>query len=165
MFALAAVLSVSCKKENNDENGTWICYKNGSNIAVALILDGKNCDYQITSWGERYTGTYTYSDGVLKMHITKFWSTINSEGKNTFPDDETSLDNFQWTEHTTYYDKDISPWTYDVTVRWQDEKEVWHQSTTHKWFNANLDENNDITMQFIISGDTAEGDGFHFERK
>ena len=150
--ALAAMLTVSCKKDDSAAiEGTWMVHMDGelaANIRLAMILKDGKVDYMVTAWGERYTGTYTYADGVISMHFTKFYAT----GSTGYPDDITSLDNFHWVEVFPYEDKAISPMTYKITEHYINEQtgEVEDEEAT-KWLNLERD----YEIGFVVKGKTA----------
>jgi len=59
-----------------DIQGFWCWYEDtgtdlGEIIRVAIKLDGKNFEFTITPWGERYIGTYTYQNGLLRFNVTE----------------------------------------------------------------------------------------------
>jgi len=56
-----------------DIQGEWHWYMNGDTDYVrgAYKFNGDNFELIVTPWGQKYTGTYTYSGGFLTLNITK----------------------------------------------------------------------------------------------
>jgi hypothetical protein len=57
----------------SDIQGNWYWYmdNDNNNIAGAMIIRNNEFDLIIGAWGQKYSGTYTYQSGVMKLHITK----------------------------------------------------------------------------------------------
>ena len=77
-FAFAVVQkgkTISTKKE--DIQGQWIWWEEFEvdegeierYARIAYKFEGDNFDLIITPWGQRYTGTYTYENGILLLNI------------------------------------------------------------------------------------------------
>lgn len=59
----------------NDIQGLWCWYSDFGNDSVPIIrtaikIDGDNFEIIITPWGERYVGSYTYTNGLLHLEVT-----------------------------------------------------------------------------------------------
>lgn len=65
----------------SDIQGTWDWYMGGQQdyIRTRLKIDGNKFDMIITPWGQRYTGTFTYQGGILKLN-TEHGFTTREEG-------------------------------------------------------------------------------------
>ena len=68
---LALLLAVGCNPEENSSiEGQWYCYEQeGLHTRLYLELNNGKADLIITAWGERYKGTYTYSESDGKLTI------------------------------------------------------------------------------------------------
>ena len=68
---------------SNDIQGFWCWYEEsgeeGLIIRTALKINGDNFELIITPWGERYVGTYVYSNGIIKLNVTAAY-TSREEG-------------------------------------------------------------------------------------
>ena len=63
-------------------NGKWFCYRNGntSEVQQGLWIDGDKAEFIIGAWSTRMVGTYTYSNGILTLKPTEYYSG-RSEGE------------------------------------------------------------------------------------
>lgn len=68
---LAVLLAVGCNPEENSSiEGQWYCYEQeGLHTRLYLELKDGKADLIITAWGDRYKGTYTYSESEKKLTI------------------------------------------------------------------------------------------------
>lgn len=72
--------------DKSEIQGTWYWYSLGmidddkSAVRVAVKFDGDNIDMVITPWGARYTGKYTYKDGIVKIGKTTFYTSREKDG-------------------------------------------------------------------------------------
>ncbi len=55
-----------------DIQGKWFWYMNGNKdeVRAAMIIKDNNFEMIIGAWGQKYTGTFTYQGGVMKLNIT-----------------------------------------------------------------------------------------------
>lgn len=56
-----------------DIQGQWCWYSvfiNDEIIRTAIKFEGDNFELIITPWGERYVGTYVYSNGIIKLNVS-----------------------------------------------------------------------------------------------
>ena len=75
-YSLSEVAQVLFKKGTtpnipvSDIQGTWHWYMRGDTdyVRTGLTINGNKFDMIITPWGQRYTGTFTYSKGVMKLN-------------------------------------------------------------------------------------------------
>ena len=88
MFAFAVVQkgkAINTKKE--DIQGQWLWWFEYEvdegvierTIRVSYKFEGDNFDLIITPWGQRYTGTYTYENGIVHLNIQQGY-TSREEG-------------------------------------------------------------------------------------
>lgn len=65
-------MTITTKKE--DIQGQWIWWfemdEGEKEVRVSYKFDGNNFDMIIVAWGQRYTGTYTYENGIVRLNIT-----------------------------------------------------------------------------------------------
>ncbi|MBO4810104.1 MAG: hypothetical protein J5552_00900 [Prevotella sp.] len=56
----------------SDIQGKWFWYMNGNKdeVRAAMIIKDNNFEMIIGAWGQKYTGTFTYTGGVMKLNIT-----------------------------------------------------------------------------------------------
>ena len=68
---LALLLAVGCNPDENASiEGQWYCYEQeGLHTRLYLELKDGKADLIITAWGDRYKGTYTYSESDKKLTI------------------------------------------------------------------------------------------------
>ena len=61
----------------NDIQGKWNWmmrgHGDGTTVRASLEFKGSDFEYIITAWNERYTGTFTFQDGYLKLNYTATW--------------------------------------------------------------------------------------------
>lgn len=57
-------------------DGKWFCYHNGnkSTVRQGLWIDGDKAEFIIGAWSTRMVGTYTYSNGILTLKPTAYYS-------------------------------------------------------------------------------------------
>lgn len=72
---LAVILFKEGKTINtnaSDIQGNWHWYAFGdeSYIRTGLKLEGNKFELVITPWGEKYVGTFTYANGIIKLNTT-----------------------------------------------------------------------------------------------
>ncbi len=124
---LAEILFKKGKSINttaSDIYGEWHWYMHGNKeyIRVGWKFEGNKFELVITPWGEKYTGTYTYTDGLLHLNTTAGY-TSREEGTGN-----------GWGEG------DLDPSTLEGTWRTLD-KGNWHIDAADKGpFIANGDE-------------------------
>ena len=65
-------MSINTKKE--DIQGQWVWWfgrgEEDKTVRIAYKFDGDNFEIIIVPWGQRYTGTYTYENGIVKLTTT-----------------------------------------------------------------------------------------------
>ena len=72
--------------DKSELQGTWYWYSYGmirddaADVRVAVKIDGDNIDMVITPWGARYTGKYTYKDGIVTIGKTTFYTSRDKTG-------------------------------------------------------------------------------------
>lgn len=73
--------TISTKKE--DIQGDWLWWDTfgdeGEIVRIAYMFSGNNFEMIITPWGQRYTGTYTYEGGIVKLEFQQGY-TSREEG-------------------------------------------------------------------------------------
>ena len=64
-----------------DIQGTWHWYMHGDTtyVRTSLKIEGNKFDMVITPWGQRYTGTFTYTNGIMTLNTEKGY-TSREEG-------------------------------------------------------------------------------------
>ena len=68
----------------NDVQGTWHWYMGGQEenyIRAGVIINGNHIEIIITPWAERHVGTFTYSEGILHLNMTEFYSARSENGQ------------------------------------------------------------------------------------
>ena len=57
-------------------DGKWFCYHHGSKdeVRTGLWIDGDKAEFIIGAWATRMVGTYTYSNGILTLHPTDYYT-------------------------------------------------------------------------------------------
>lgn len=68
---------VKIPSDANDIQGRWNWmmrgHGDGTTVRAALIFKGNEFEYIITAWNERYTGTFTFENGYLKLNYNATW--------------------------------------------------------------------------------------------
>lgn len=95
----------------SDIQGEWHWYMNGdvNYVRGAYKFNGDNFELIITPWGQKYTGTYTYSGGFLTLNITNGYTSREpgtGYGSGSGNLDETTLEG-------TWNDLDRERWTFE----------------------------------------------------
>ena len=68
----------------NDVQGTWHWYMGGQEenyIRAGVMINGNHIEIIITPWAERHVGTFTYSEGILHLNMTEFYSARSEDGQ------------------------------------------------------------------------------------
>lgn len=64
--------------DTSDANldGTWFCYHRDTKneVRTGLWISGDKAEFIIGAWAIRMVGTYTYSNGILTLHPTEYYS-------------------------------------------------------------------------------------------
>ena len=74
--------------DKSELQGTWYWWDTGmiwedeAAVRVAVKFTNDNVDMIITPWGARYTGKYTYKDGIVSIGKTTFYTTRDKTGYN-----------------------------------------------------------------------------------
>lgn len=74
--------------DKSELQGTWYWMETGmisddeAVVRVAVKFTNDNVDMIITPWGARYTGKYTYKDGIVSIGKTTFYTTRDVDGYN-----------------------------------------------------------------------------------
>ncbi len=73
--------------DKSELQGTWYWMESGmisddAVVRVAVKFTNDNVDMIITPWGARYTGKYTYKDGIVSIGKTTFYTTRDKTGYN-----------------------------------------------------------------------------------
>lgn len=94
-----------------DIQGNWYWYMNGDESVnrAGMMINGNKFTMIIGPWGQKYTGTFTYGEGVMTLHITNGYTsrqphTGNGSGYGNL--DPATLDG-------TWYVLDKDNWTMD----------------------------------------------------
>lgn len=68
--------------DKSELQGTWYWYEYGEQdmVRVAVKFSDDEIDMIITPWGQRYTGKYTYKDGIVKIGETTFYTSRDKSG-------------------------------------------------------------------------------------
>jgi hypothetical protein len=83
LFALAiSALFIlgACTKDGGNLDGRWIGLRaedTPDDVAFTLDFSGNKLDMYVIAWGQRYSGTYTLSDGVVKFNINKVYQAFS----------------------------------------------------------------------------------------
>ena len=72
------------KTSKSDIQGQWLCWwtmnpEEDPIVRMSLKFDGDNFEAIITPWGQKYTGTYTYANGMVTFNV-KAGYTSRTEG-------------------------------------------------------------------------------------
>ena len=70
---------------SNDIQGFWCWYSafgDQTIIRSAIKIEGSRFELIITPWGERYVGTYSYSGGILKLNVSKAYTSREEQTGN-----------------------------------------------------------------------------------
>ncbi|MBQ7280114.1 MAG: hypothetical protein IJR13_05250 [Bacteroidales bacterium] len=75
----------------NSIQGMWYWYMyhtNNTMVRVAVYFEGSNVTLYVPVWdmGSKYTGTYTYANGVLHMVLDKFYQYAGAEFDDAHPE-------------------------------------------------------------------------------
>ncbi len=76
----------SLPSDNSEIQGTWYWFSWGMvednewAVRVAVKFEGDDVDMVITPWGARYTGKYTYKDGIVTIGKTTFYTSREKDG-------------------------------------------------------------------------------------
>lgn len=74
--------------DKSELQGTWYWMETGmisddeAVVRVAVKFTNDEADMIITPWGARYTGKYTYKDGIVTIGKTTFYTTRDVDGYN-----------------------------------------------------------------------------------
>ncbi|MBR5703864.1 MAG: hypothetical protein IKX45_06415 [Bacteroidales bacterium] len=86
MTALVAL--VSCNKDDANLDGRWNAprHPGGNDYVYSFVFKGNTLDIYVIAYGWHCTGTYTYSNNVVKYNITGIQQSLSeveydSEGK------------------------------------------------------------------------------------
>ena len=69
---------------SDDIQGTWHWYMGGEAedyIRAGVMISGNRIEIIITPWAERHVGTFTYSQGILHLNMTEFYSARSEDGQ------------------------------------------------------------------------------------
>ena len=79
-------------------DGKWFCYHSGSKDEVqsGLWINGNKAEFVIGAWAIRMVGTYTYSNGVLALHPTEYYSGRDPEDWGYGRIDPATLECSKW---------------------------------------------------------------------
>ncbi len=86
-------------------NGRWDCYvnKERDDLYLTYIFNGNEFELYIRAWRVRLKGTFTHTDGVLRLNITQGWNIDDTGvafGGEDYIDLETMelINGYQWSE-------------------------------------------------------------------
>ena len=79
-------------------DGKWFCYHRGDEAEVrsGLWIDGDKAEFVIGAWATRMVGTYTYSNGILTLKPTAYYSGRGEGGWGYGRIDPATLECSQW---------------------------------------------------------------------
>lgn len=72
LLIAAMVALVSCDKADENLDGRWDAPRRpgGDDYVFSMVFSGNKLDLYVIAYGWHCTGTYTYSDNVIKYNIT-----------------------------------------------------------------------------------------------
>lgn len=98
LVAMATLLTVACTKDNEEETsikGRWEAPRfadTPEDIAFVAIFGDNNLDLYVIAWGQHLSGTYTWSNDVVKFNI----STMQQAYSGVTYDDEGNMTSWSW---------------------------------------------------------------------
>lgn len=95
LVAVAALLGVSCTKDETTLTGRWEAPRMADtpdDIAFVALFGEQNLDLYIIAWGQHLKGTYTWNNDVVTYHITE----ASQAYTNVAYDEEGNMTNWEW---------------------------------------------------------------------
>ena len=95
LVAVAALLVVSCTKDETTLTGRWEAPRMADtpdDIAFVALFGEQNLDLYIIAWGQHLKGTYTWNNDVVTYHITE----ASQAYTNVAYDEEGNMTNWEW---------------------------------------------------------------------